>query len=55
MKKLERLSIKKSRVQNLAPVAGIKTLKFLYIAESMVTDISPVSPLVSGGMKLVQN
>jgi internalin A len=55
MKKLERLSIKKTHVQNLAPVAGIKTLKFLYIADSGVTDISPVQPLVSGGMKLVQN
>ncbi len=55
MKKLERLSIKKTRVQNLAPVAGIKTLKFLYIAESGVSDISPVQPLISGGMKLVQN
>jgi internalin A len=55
MKKLERLSIKKTRVQNLAPVAGIRTLKFLYIADSAVSDISPVQPLISGGMKLVQN
>jgi internalin A len=55
MKKLERLSIKKTRVQNLAPVAGIHTLKFLYIADTPVSDISPVQPLISGGMKLVQN
>jgi internalin A len=55
MKKLERLSIKKTRVQNLTPIAGIRTLKFLYIAESAVSDISPVQPLISGGMKLVQN
>jgi Leucine-rich repeat (LRR) protein len=55
MKKLQKLSIKKTQVQNLAPIAGIKTLKFLYIADSSVTDISPVQPLVSGGMKLIQN
>jgi internalin A len=55
MKKLQKLSIKKTQVQNLAPIAGIKTLKFLYIAESSVSDISPVQPLVSGGMKLIQN
>jgi internalin A len=55
MKKLERLSIKKTRVQNLAPIAGIRTLKFLYIADTTVADISPVQPLISGGMKLVQN
>jgi internalin A len=55
MKKLERLSIKKTRVQSLAPVAAIHTLKFLYIADSAVSDISPVQPLMSGGLKLVQN
>ena len=55
MKKLQKLSVKKTQVQNLAPIAGIKTLKFLYIADSSVTDISPVAPLVSGGMKLIQN
>jgi internalin A len=55
MKKLERLSIKKTRVQNLAPVAGIHTLKYLYIAETPVSDISPVQPLMSGGLKLIQN
>lgn len=55
LKKLERLSIKKTRVQNLGPVAGIKTLKFLYIADTTISDISPVQPLISGGMKLVQN
>ena len=55
MKKLERLSIKKTRVQNLAPIAGIRTLKFLYIADSAVSDISPVQPLISGGMKLVHD
>jgi Leucine-rich repeat (LRR) protein len=55
LKKLMRLSIKKTQVKNLAPLAGIKTLKFLYIAETPVTDISPVQPLISGGMKLIQN
>jgi internalin A len=55
MKKLERLSIKKTRVESLAPLAGIRTLKFLYIADTPVADISPVQPLISGGMKLVQN
>ncbi len=55
MKKLQKLSLKKTQVQNLAPIAGIKTLKFLYIAETPVADISPVQPLISGGMKLIQN
>jgi internalin A len=55
LKKLMRLSIKKTQVKNLAPLAGIKTLKFLYIAETPVTDITPVQPLISGGMKLIQN
>ncbi len=55
LKKLERLSIKKTQVQSLAPLAGIRTLKFLYIADTTISDISPVQPLISGGMKLVQN
>ncbi len=55
LKKLERLSIKKTRVQNLAPLAQLKTLKFLYIADAAVSDISPVQPLMSHGMKLIQN
>jgi internalin A len=55
LKKLERLSIKKTRVQNLGPISGIRTLKFLYIADTTISDISPVQPLISGGMKLVQN
>jgi internalin A len=55
LKKLERLSIKKTPVQNLAPLAGLRTLKFLYIADTTISDISPVQPLISGGMKLVQN
>ena len=33
----------------------IHTLKFLYIADTPVSDISPVQPLLSGGLKLVQN
>ena len=53
LKKLERLSIKKTRVQNLGPVSGIPNpLKFLYIADTSIADISPVQPLISGGMKL---
>jgi internalin A len=55
LKKLERLSIKKTQVQSLAPLAGIRTMKFLYIADTTISDISPVQPLLSGGMKLVQN
>jgi internalin A len=55
MKKLQKLSLKKTQVQNLAPIAGIKTLKFLYIADTSIADISPVQPLISGGMKLIQN
>jgi internalin A len=55
LKKLERLSVKKTSVKNLAPLAQLRTLKFLYIADTPVTDISPVQPLMSGGMKLVQN
>lgn len=53
--KLERLSIKRTLVKNLQPVAGLRSLKFLYIAGSPITDITPVQPLMSGGMKLVQN
>jgi internalin A len=55
LKKLERLSIKKTQVKSLAPLAALRTLKFVYIADSQVTDITPVQPLISGGMKLVQN
>ena len=55
MKKLERLSIKKTMVKSLAPLAQTKTLKFLYIADTPVSDITPVQPLISNGMKLVQN
>ncbi len=55
MKKLERLSIKKTQVKNLAPLGQLKTLKFLYIADTPITDITPVQPLISNGMKLVQN
>jgi internalin A len=55
MKKLERLSIKKTGVKNLAPLAQLKTMKYLYIADTPVSDISPIQPLMSSGMKLVQN
>lgn len=55
MKKLERLSIKKTQVKNLAPLAQLKSLKFLYIADTPIADITPVQPLISNGMKLVQN
>jgi internalin A len=55
LKKLERLSIKKTQVKNLTPIAGLRTLKFLYIAETPITDITPVQPLISNGMKLIQN
>ena len=48
-------NVGKTQVKNLAPLAGIKTLKFLYIAETPVSDITPVQPLISGGMKLIQN
>ena len=55
LKKLERLSIKKTMVKSLAPLSQLKTLKFLYIADTAVSDITPVQPLISGGMKLIQN
>jgi internalin A len=55
LKKLERLSIKKTLVKSLVPVSQIKTLRFLYIADTAVNDITPVQPLISSGMKLVQN
>jgi internalin A len=55
MKKLERLSIKKTGVKSLAPLAQMKSMKFLYIADTPISDISPVQPLMSNGMKLVQN
>jgi internalin A len=55
LKKLERLSIKKTAVKDLTPVAALRTLKFLYIADTPVSDITPVQPLISAGMKLVQN
>jgi internalin A len=53
MKKLERLSIKKTQVKSLAPLSQLKSMKFLYIADTPLTDITPVQPLVSGGMKLI--
>jgi internalin A len=55
LKKLERLSIKKTAVKDLTPVAALRSLKFLYIADTPIADITPVQPLISGGMKLVQN
>ncbi len=55
LKKLERLSMKKTQVKSLAPLAQLKSLKFLYIADTGVSDITPVQPLISGGMKLIQN
>ena len=55
LKKLEKLSVKKTQVKSLAPLAMLKALKFVYIADTQVSDITPVQPLISGGMKLVQN
>jgi hypothetical protein len=55
LKKLERLSIKKTMVKSLAPLSQLKTMKFLYIADTAVSDITPVQPLISSGMKLIQN
>jgi internalin A len=51
LKKLERLSIKKTGVKSLA---SLRTLKFLYIADTPVADIGPVQPLIAAGMKLIQ-
>ena len=42
MKKLELLQIKKTRVSDLSPLKGIRTLKHIYIEGSLVKDISPV-------------
>lgn len=55
LKKLERLSLKKTMVKTLAPLANLTSLKFVYIADSTVSDISAVQPLMSRGMKLIQN
>jgi internalin A len=55
LKKLERLSVKKTGVKDLAPLSQLKTLKFLYIADTPVTDITPVQPLIASGLKLIQN
>jgi internalin A len=55
LKKLERLSLKKTRVSSLAPLSQTRTLKFVYIADTLVTDITPVQPLMSNGMKLITN
>ena len=55
LKKLEKLSLKKTGVKSLAPLSQAKTLKFLWIADTAVTDITPVQPLVAHGLKLIQN
>jgi Leucine-rich repeat (LRR) protein len=55
LKKLERLSIKKTQVKVLAPLASLRSLKFLYIADTGISDITPVQPLIANGMKLIQN
>ena len=55
LKKLERLSVKKSQVKSLAPLAQLRTLKFVYIADTPISDITPVQPLIASGMKLIQN
>jgi internalin A len=55
LKKLERLSVKKTQVKSLAPLAQSKSLRFLYIADTPVSDITPVQPLISRGMRIVQN
>jgi internalin A len=54
LKKLERLSIKKTQVKSLAAISGLSTLKFLYVADTPLTDITPVQPLIASGMKLIQ-
>jgi internalin A len=55
LKKLEKLSLKKTGVKSLAPLAQMKTLRFLWIADTPVSDITPVQPLVAHGLKLIQN
>jgi len=47
--------VKKTGVKDLAPLSQLKTLKFLYIADTPVTDITPVQPLIASGLKLIQN
>jgi internalin A len=54
LKKLERLSIKKTAVKSLAPIGQIKTLRFVYIADTPISDITPVQSLIAGGMKLIK-
>jgi internalin A len=55
LSKLEKLSLKKTAVKSLAPLAQSKTLKFLWIADTPVSDITPVQPLIAHGLKLIQN
>jgi internalin A len=55
LKKLEKLSLKKTGVKSLAPLSQMKTLRFLWIADTPVSDITPVQPLVARGLKLIQN
>ncbi|MGH7272803.1 MAG: leucine-rich repeat domain-containing protein [Polyangiaceae bacterium] len=54
LKKLEKLFIKNTRVQSVAPLAQLRHLRLLDVAGTPLQDISPVQPLMSGGMKLIQ-
>jgi internalin A len=55
LKKLERLSMKKSLVKSLAPLAQLTSLRFVYIADTSISDITPVQPLIAHGMKLIHD
>jgi len=52
MTQLEELSIQNTPVANLAPLRALTHLKKLYIAGSLVQDISPVQGIA--GLKIFQ-
>ena len=54
MKKLERLSVQRTKVKDVAPLKELKTLKFLYVSGAPV-DEDPValSPIRGNGTKVI--
>jgi internalin A len=55
--KLDRLDLgrKRTLVKDLSPLRGLKKLKFLYIAGTPIDDLSPISPLMARGLKVVKD
>jgi internalin A len=50
---LEKLSIKNTRVSDLSPLKGLRSLQKLWISGSLVKDISPVSGMPK--LKIIQD